>query len=152
MLGTWTFTFRRDKIPIILMIMILGFNCSDSSSVDNSLMTFEVTTLNNLPIDEYASNHEGTYYPITITLIDYEPESVFSGTVNIFNIGLLNIKQNSSGSFNLFIVDLDSSYFPVEFLNFSDLIINNSQMKGQFAIAGSTIDTISFEFIASRKE
>ena len=152
MLETWTFTFRRDKILIILMIMIFGFNCSDSSSVDNSVMTFDVTTVHNLSIEEYASNHEGSTYPITITLIDYEPESDFSGTVYTSKIGLSSITRNCFGGFDCFEIDLDSSYFPVEFLTFSDLIINNSQMKGQFAIAGSTIDTISFEFIASRKE
>lgn len=115
-------------------------------------MIFEVTTFNNLPIDEYASNHTNSFYPITITLIDYDPESEFTGTVITSIIGLSSITGNCSVGPECFGVDLDSTYFPIEFLVFSDLIIGNLQMKGQFAVAGSTIDTGSFEFIASRKE
>ena len=152
MLGTWTFTLQIDKMPIILTIMILGFSCSNSSSVDNSVMTFDVTTVHNLSIEEYASNHEGSTYPITITLIDYEPESDFSGTVYTSKIGLSSITRNCFGGFDCFEIVLDSSYFPFESLVFSDLIINNSQMKGNFTVSGSTIDYVGFEFIASRKE
>lgn len=147
---------RRIIYLILLFILTLGLlivACGDNSTEpDNSVMTFEVTTFNNLAIDEYASNHEGSYYPITITLIDYELGSEFTGTVITSNIGLSSITGNCNVGPECFGVDLDSSYFPIEFLVFADLIIDNLQMKGRFAIAGSTLDTPSIEFSASREE
>lgn len=136
----------------LLPILLLGFSCSDSSSGDYSLMTFKVETIHNYSIEEFADNFGGAIFPITIILEDYDPESDFSGTVNTSKIGLSSITRSCLGDFNCFIVDLDSSYFPIEFLVFNDLIIDNSEMKGQFAVGGSTIDTPSFKFIASRKE
>lgn len=117
-------------------------------------MTFEVTTLNNLPFDEFASNHKESYYPITITLIDYEPESDFSGTVNLNTIGTLSIAGNCSGKNDCFVVHLDSSFFPVEFLVYKNLKIDNSKMNGNLRPAGALIDLLGdpFTFIASRKE
>lgn len=152
MLGTWTFTLRRDKMPIIITIMILGFSCSDSSSVDNSVMTFEVTTIKNIAFDEFAQNHTDSFYPITITLIDYEPESDFSGTVNAHKVGTLSIAGKCSGKFDCFTVKLDSSFIPVTHLTFFGLKIDNSLMSGGFIPRGPSIDFFPLEFIASRKE
>ena len=137
---------------ILLPILLLGFSCSDSSSVDNSVMEFEVETIHNLSIEEFADKFRGAFFPTTIILEDYDPESDFSGTVNSSKFGLLSITQNCIGRFNCFIVALDSNYFPIEFIVFTDLIINNSEMKGQFTAGGSTIDTAGFEFTASRKD
>ncbi len=137
-----------------IIFLILGFSCSDSSSVDNSVMIFEVTTLNNRPFDEFASNHEESYYPITITLIEYEPESEFSGTVNLNTIGTLSIAGNCSGKNDCFVVHLDSSFFPVEFLIYTNLKIDNSKMSGNLSPGGALIDLLlpPFTFNASRKE
>ena len=53
---------------------------------------------------------------------------------------------------NCFVVELDSSNYPFEFIIFYDLIIDNSEMKGEFGAGGSTLDTIGYEFTASRKD
>ena len=137
---------------ILLPILLLGFGCSDSSSVDNSVMIFEVETIYNLTIGEFADKFGGTFFPTTIILEDYDPESDFKGTINSSKFGSLSITQNCYGRFDCFIIDLDSSYFPFELISFTGLIINNSEMKGNFTAGGSTIDTAGFEFTASRKD
>jgi len=143
---------RGIKGPISLLpVLLLGFSCSDSSSVDYSLMTFKVETIENYSIEEFADNFGGAIFPITIILEDYDPESDFSGTVNISKIGLLSITRNCSMA-NCFIVELDSSYFPMETLLFYDLIIDHSEMKGGFTVGGSTIDSGGSVFSASRKD
>ena len=139
-------------MPIILAIMILGYSCSDSSSAFDSLMTYEVKSIDNLPIEEFANNFRERFYPVTITLEDYEPESDFSGSTNINNIGSLSIARACVSAFDCFIVDLDSTYLPVEALIFFNLKIDNKQMKGQFIQTGPTIQTHSIEFSASRVE
>ena len=137
---------------IILPILLIGYSCSDSSSVDNSVMTFEVTTIKNIAFDEYAQNHTDSFYPITITLIDYEPESDFSGTVNTHKVGTLSIAGNCPGKFDCFTVELDSSFIPVTHLTFSGLKIDNSLMLGAFIPGGPSIDFLPTAFIASRKK
>lgn len=143
---------NKKFISLILFLLVLLFSCSDSSSADKSVMIFEVTTVDDLPIDEYANNFKGSTYPITITFIDYENGSEFTGTVITSKIGLSSITDSCLEGSSCFWVDLDSTYFPFESFFFSDLIINNSQMKGRFQILGPTIDIAGFEFIASRKE
>lgn len=152
MLETSNFTSHFRKMKRLLPIMLLGLSCSGSSSVDYSLMTFEVKTIHNLSIEEFADNFGGTFFPNAIILEDYDPESDFSGTVNSSMFGLLSITRNCFGSFNCFIIELDSSYFPIEFLLFTGLIIDDSKMKGKFGAGGSTIDYAVFEFSALRKD
>ena len=151
MLKTSDFASFIQKMKILPPILLLGFSCSGSSSVDYSLMTFEVETIHNLSIEEFADNFKETFFPNTIILEDYDPESDFSGTVNSSMFGLLSITRDCSMA-NCFVVELDSSNFPLEFLIFNDLIIDNTQMKGEFAAGGSTIDYAGFEFSASRKD
>ena len=151
MLKTSNFASHIRKMNLLLPILLLGFSCSDSSSADNSLMTFEVETIYSLSIEEFADKFDGAIFPITITLEDYDPEADFSGTVNTSKLGLLSITRNCSGILNCFVVELDSSYFPVEFLAFTDLKIDNIWMKGEFAAGGSTLDYTGLEFTASRK-
>jgi len=146
---------NRTTIINILILALLIVGCGDNSTEpDNLGMTFEVTTFTfkNLAIDEYARNHEGSYYPITITLIDYEFGSELTGTVITSNIGLSSITGSCNFGPECFSVDLDSSHFPIEFLLFTDLIIDNLQMKGRFTIAGSLLDSSPIEFSASRVE
>lgn len=152
MLKTSNFASHFRKMNLLLPILLLGFSCSGSSSVDYSLMTFEVETIYNLSIEEFADNFDVHTFPITITLEDYDPESDFSGTVNLSKLGLLSITRNCFGSFNCFVVELDSSNFPLEFIIFTGLIIGNSEMKGKYAAGGSTLDYAAFEFSASRKD
>ena len=139
-------------MKILLPILLLSLSCSDSSTADNSVMTFKVEIIYNLSIEEFADKFGGAFFPTTIILKDYDPDSDFLGTVNSSKYGLLSITKNCYGRFDCFIVVLDSSYFPYESIVFAHLIINNSEMKGQFAAGGSTIDTAGFEFTASRKD
>ena len=148
------------KMKTLFPILFLGFSCPDSSSVDYSLMTFEVHTISNRPI-EFAVNNGVSFFPITIILEEYDPESEFRGTVNISLIGILDISRNSNGKFDRFSAEVDPSYMwkvdsthflPVDHVLFFDLLINNSEMKGKFVIGGPAIDILPIEFIASRKE
>ena len=136
----------------IIPILLLSFSCSDSTSVDNSVRTFEVKTILNLPIEEFTAKFGASFFPTSILLEDYDAESDFIGRINSSKYGWLNITRNCNGRFDCFSVELDSSYYPVEFILFTDLIISNSEMTGQFAEAGSTIDTAGLEFTASRKD
>ena len=149
------------KMKTMFPILLLGFSCPNSSSVDYSMMTFEVHTIFDFSIEEYADKFDGDLFPITIILEEYDPESEFRGTVNISMIGFLSITRNCTGKFDCFAAEVDPSFMwkvdsihfvPVDYVYFSDLIINNSEMKGKFAPSGPGLDIFLIEFIASRKE
>ena len=151
----------KSKIIFIILVFSIIFGAckkttkseneeKDSIYYEKGILIYSVTSIADRTVEDYISEHGDFDYPVEIILRNYKPgDQEFSGKVKFLNIGLKDIINNlQPDSFSIEDVD---ELFPIEFVVFYNLEIENIIMEGRFYFGSPLMDTGTQSFEAEIK-
>ncbi len=140
---------------IAILAGIIFSSCKSPSENDNDIKnpgTYIVTSLNNMDVDAFTeqnSQWENYDWPLIIKLTNELTDTVYTGSVQLFRLGWVEIDRNCTYPQECFILDTKGKLGPVEDIVFSKLDISSTSMEGLFTNAGPTLDVTGVQFSAS---
>ena len=125
-------------------------NCKELTSPKYAETIYNIQTINEMSVDEFAHNIDDYCYPLKIKFTNYPKDYEFKGAVYLVNLGWQEIVnyEEYTGNTNGFKIDVKGKLEGAHFISFLDLEITASTIKGNFCCAGPTIDTTGYDFTA----
>ncbi len=137
----------RLALTLILSISFIFLQECIFEPKDEHADAFIVVTIGGIPVENIS--WENFDWPLEIKLTNDLRDSTFTGEVKLAKLGWIPIDNCTEPC--CFLINIEGKLGPVEFIAFYDISIDGDNMQGFFANAGSTIDTPSYPFTATKE-